>query len=493
MVTAIARAEHWRVETYATGQVTATDNVNLAPSGQQQGAVYFTLAPGIRVAGEGARLKLYANYVPTFVFYTNNSASNTIYNNLNATANLEAIEKFFFVDARATISQQFASPFGPQPQNLGTNTSNRYQVATYGISPYFKGVLRGGTTYLLRNDSYWTVPYGANAVNSFYNTTTGLIQNTVARIGWNLEYQGFYLKYSDVSNAVWNRIGRARLFYRVNPQLNTYVVGGYEENNFVGVGGQTESNAVYGGGFTWRPTERTNVVANYEERYFGTSYLVSFDHRTPLTAWTLSASRFASNYPTAAFTLPPGSTAATLDSIFTSRIPDPTARQAAVQQFIQQNALPEFLGAPQSFYTQQIFLQQPIVASFGILGVRNTITFTASRTFFQRLSGATAAPVPDVFRFSSEFVTYLVGVNWSHKLTGITTMNLYGSWVRTNNQQPTVFTSTQELVRLTLNTRLSPKTDGYVGARYTIFHSDAAGSFDYNEAAIFAGITHRFF
>ena len=37
----------------------------------------------------------------------------------------------------------------------------------------------------------------------------------------------------------------------------------------------------------WRPTERTSVVANWEHRFFGSSYLFTFDHRTPLSVWNV--------------------------------------------------------------------------------------------------------------------------------------------------------------------------------------------------------------
>jgi len=490
MVCSVARAETWRVETFGTVAATATNNVNLAPPGQEKPDLYFSLAPGIRVVGDGARLKLSASYVPTFVLYTNTASAggNRIYNNLSANASLEAIEKFFFVDARWTISNQFINPFAPQPQNLGTNTNNRSQLTTYGISPYFRGVVPGGgTRYLLRNDAYWIDPSGAGQLSSFYNTVTGLLENTVQTVGWGLDYLSHYSKYVN-SNSVSDWLARARLIYRVDPQLNVFVSGGYNENNYAL---SNQAGPTYGGGFTWRPTQRTNVVANYEHRFFGASYLFSFDHRTPLTAWNLSASRNISSYPQQALALPPGNTASLLDSIFAARIPDPAARAAAVDRFIQQAGLPEFLAGPQSFYTQQIFLTQPISASFGILGVRNTITFLASRTFYERISGTTGTPLPDVFAFSNQFISYLVSANWSHQLTGLTTMNLYGSWNRVNNQEPTVFTSTTNLVRLTFTTRLSPKTDTTFGARYTIFNTDLGS--DYREAAIFALVTHRFY
>ena len=85
------------------------------------------------------------------------TSNNRFVNTLSALANLEAVENFFFIDARASISQQFLSPFGPTPTDLSTATSNRTNVTTLGVSPYIRGAFGAtGMTYLVRNDSYWT-------------------------------------------------------------------------------------------------------------------------------------------------------------------------------------------------------------------------------------------------------------------------------------------------------------------------------------------------
>lgn len=474
------------MEPSLAGQATATDNVRLAPSGQRESDLSLQLTPGIRVTGRGARLQVSASYTPSAVAYAHSPDLNRFYNNLSANASLEAIEKFFYIDARATMTQQFLSPFGPKPQDIATSTSNRTEVRSYGISPYFRGQVAGGTSYLLRNDSYWVDPHGGGGLGSYYNDTVGLLENTVSTLGWGLDYNRTLSRFEG-SNSLTNWLARGRLVYRIDPQLTAFASGGYEENNYALA---DESNATYGGGVTWRPTDRTSIVANWERRFFGDSYLASFDHRTRLTAWSLSASRNISRYPQQAFALPPGNTALLLDAIFAARIPDPAARQAAVEQFINQAGLPAFLSVPQAFYTEQVFLREPIVGSFAILGVRNTITFTASRASNERIAGTTGTPLPDVFAFSNRFVTYGVSANWSHQVTSLSTLNLFGSWSRADNEAPTVFSTTQDYIRLTWNTRLSPKTDSALGVRYTIFDSDLNPG--YREAAAFGGLTHRF-
>src|SRR5207253_1791759 len=128
----------------------------------------------------------------------------------------------------------------------------------------------------------------------------------------------------------------------------------------------------------------------WERRFFGTSKLVSFEHRTPLTAWNASYSKNISSFSQELLRLPPGDTAGLLDLIFRARIPDPLERAQAVEQFLRTTGTPRFLANSLAFYTEQIFLIERLQASFALLGVRNSITFTAFRG---RSTTLTEAPV----------------------------------------------------------------------------------------------------
>ncbi len=481
-----AGGAEWRAEASIASRVSVTDNVRLAPDGQRESDLILDVTPGIRLRGEGARLRFDAAYAPQAVGYAHSSDLNNFYNRLNASASLEAIEKFFFVDARANVSQQFVSAFAPRPTDLTSSTANRTEVWGATVSPYFRGQVPGGTTYLLRNDSTWTDGSGDTFRSSYSNTVTGRIENTVRRIGWSLEYNNRYLKYQN-SNELTSQLGRARLIARVDPQLDLFVSGGYEENNYALT---RQSGSTYGGGGTWRPTERTNIAGSYERRFFGPSYEASFDHRTRLTAWRLGASRNTSNYPELAFTIPPGNTAALLNAIFAAKIPDPAQREAAVQQFINQAGLPSFLLGPVSFYTEQIFLREGVDGSFAILGARNTITFAAYWADYEQISGTTGTPLPDAFGFANKFSQYGASVNWGLRVTPLSTANLLVSRLYTDTEAPTPGESTQNNVHLTFTTRLSPKTDATLGLRYTVFDSTVVN--DYKEAAAFGALTHRF-
>jgi hypothetical protein len=101
------------------------------------------------------------------------------------------------------------------------------------------------------------------------------------------------------------------------------------------------------GGF---PTERTNVEA-CEHRFSG-HRTYSISHRTPLSVWLAMLAQYHDLPATGGLTagrrrrlLPP-------ESAIPVRSPDPTQRQAAVDQYIINHGLPTTLSSPVNLYAQ---------------------------------------------------------------------------------------------------------------------------------------------
>src|SRR6185437_15126846 len=95
---------------------------------------------------------------------------------------------------------------------------------------------------------------------------------------------------------------------------------------------------------------------NWEHRVFGPSYRIQLGNRTQLTVWSVEAARQITSYPELLATLPAGSVPTLLDSLFSSRVPDPTERQQFVQQFINARGLPQTLGDPLAIDTTDALL-----------------------------------------------------------------------------------------------------------------------------------------
>ena len=170
--------------------------------------------------------------------------------------------------------------------------------------------------------------------------------------------------------------------------------GGYEDNRYTFT---DYRDAIYGVGVQWRPTPRTNLVANWEHRFFGSSYLVSFDHRTPLSAVSVRFSRNITSYPQQFLTLPAtGNVPLLLDIILASRFPDPAQRQQIVNAIISERGLPTSISGPVNLYTQQIYLQENGNLTLGLLGARNTVFLVGYYLRSEAITGAGGTLPPEL-------------------------------------------------------------------------------------------------
>jgi uncharacterized protein (PEP-CTERM system associated) len=491
-ITSPAMAADWRLTLSGTARVTATDNGNLAPSGQQKADVIGQITPQINASRSGARLRVNVNYAPSAYVYVNESNQSTLTHTLFALASLEAVENFFFVDARATASQQFISPFGPQPVDLPGSSDNTTQTWNYGLSPYIRGRFGGtGITYLARSDNTWSTYSNTGSGTTYRSRNTARVDSAPARIGWALEYINETTRFDNASQNLDNNTYRARLIWNIDPQFRVFATGGYQDNNYA-LSESDTSGPLYGGGFEWRPTERTALNGWYESTVFGPTYLGSFSHRTPLSAWSISAQRNTTTYPQQADTLPPGNTAALLDTLLLTQFPDPVQRQAEVNRIIATRGLPAFQLGPQAFFSERVYTLEQLTASAAIIGVRNVVTFTVFASQSTTVSGsvATAGSVTDPFLNSNAIDRQGASIVWNARLTPISALNAIATRTESETREPSVAKSTTDRFVVTVNRNLSPKTQGSLGLRYVIFDSNVSS--DYTEAAVFATVSHQF-
>jgi uncharacterized protein (PEP-CTERM system associated) len=480
--------------------VAATETYNHYTGGSQTNDGFATsLSASLGIRGEGARLKLNGILGATEVFYVGQSQNNSFSPNVSLTANLEAIEKFFYIDAAASAATSFVSPFGPQPSNLTIPTNNRYIAEAYRVSPYIKGVIAPNISYSLRDDNTWTrsSTFGDSSLKApgtYGNNLSGQLNSAAGPWGWSLDYSRQYYDNGITGGASTLQTAHAIGSYQIDPQLSVSLRGGYERDKFSMA--PTEQGIIYGGGMSWRPTERTSFDGFWEHHFYGSSYSAQLSHRLPNIALSASASRGLNSYPQFAFQIPGSVTVAQfLDAAFTTRIPDPVARAQAVAQFLAQTGLPPILLSPLNFYTAQTSLQQSANLSAVWVGVLNSIGFTVFRTKTETIAG-TLAGLPDVFQVAANSTQTGCGANYSHRLTGFTNLVANATYSRTtpnssedsaNNARTNNFNAL-----IGLSTQFTPKTSGSVGLSYFVSDSPGSGTANTSAVSVYASISHTF-
>jgi uncharacterized protein (PEP-CTERM system associated) len=466
---------------------TATDNVDQAPGDLARSDFITEIIPGIRIDGNGKRVKLHLDYRMDNLIYARDSSQNDLRNYLNAFGSLEAIEHVLFIDARAAIDQEAISPFGPRP--TVTNGTNRTETRTYQVSPYVQGRLLGTTSYLLRYDyvdQHTTESATGDEQNSL---VTGRLQGEtrIDALGWSLEATSQRTNYEQSRDTQDDR-ARGVLVYAFDPQFHVNVTGGYERNNYVTL--QTEGNATYGGGFEWAPTPRSKVYGNWEHRFFGEGWNYGASNRSPYLALSYSDRRDVTTDAQSSIG-GAGYTAAynMLFAALATRFPDPIDRAAEAQRLLDSGNIPSDLGLPSDFIVGNSYVERRQEARAALLGVRNTLSFAIYRLTRDNLvaTGPDIPPgtTPDTREWGGS-------ANLAHKLTPFTTFNVGGTWHETTSTSGPDITSKEWTARMGLATQFGPRTTGSLEYRFTRFTSDATTNSDYRENEFIATLYYQF-
>ena len=465
-----------------------TDNVAFTSSALAQRDWVTNAAAGLHVDYRGARAKALLDYRVNRLMHARQFGLDDTQHYLNANATLEAVEKWLFLDARASISQQNRSAFGVADTSDSTSANaNRIETTTYQFSPYVRGQLANVAIYQLRATGIETRTGESVFPDTKYFEWIGLIKNAPAagRIGWTLDGSTFSVNNSAIGKREDNRI-RGTATFEVNSQLHFSLSGGKESSNLDGR--QRRATTNHGVGMEWSPSERTQLAAVTQKRFFGYDHLVGFAHRTPLTAWSFASSKEVSISARQLGTENPGSVYNLLLDLLASSIPDPLQRAAAAQRKLEQTGIPTATGIQEGSLTVRPLLNRRQDASVALLGTRNTITLRIGRQEQRGLDGDRAAsgigaPIEDIRQSSANAA-------WAYRLSPVSTIRLVVSFLRTEGLFNNSLTTTQRFQSLFFVTQLGPRTSFSAGLRRTLFDSTVVTS--YRENSVASSLTVRF-
>lgn len=479
-----------RITPSLSGQITFTDNVALSDRSEAQSDTIFELRPAVSIDYAAPRLKLNGTVAASiFLYARTGDVNNQVEPQVDLQGSAEVVKDFFFVEAAANVRQTFVDPFGARPVSLASATENRATAQTYRISPYVKGEIGSNLSYVVRDDNIWsTLAEQQDDQGKLYtNLLRGTIEREPTPLGWAFDVERNEYQFDDLSRAQRLELARVRGLWRAGPQLLAFVTGGYEQSRqpFANTDG-----AIYGVGFRWQPNERTQLAAQWERRFFGDSYLVDFSHRGPLTVWSLHAARSITSFPEQLAQLIPGINVFSLLNLqLASRIPDPLERARFILTFMQNRGLPPTISDPLALFVQQTYLQEEVRASYGILGARNSVLFSAYRTKAEPIGGEAAA-IPPGFGGHNNNTQVGGGIIWTNSLTPTANLVVNADANRTEANPPFSGQSDQWSVRMLLTRPISPRTTATFGLRYQALDSDVQRG--YREFAAFIGASYTY-
>ena len=474
----------WFIQPRISVSETFTDNINPA-SGIKLADQITEVTPGIRVEGDTARLKAYADYQMTGYAYARGTYGNRSQNALNSFGTFEALEKRLYLDFSGTISQQSISAFSPLVTSNATPNANRTETSTYRLSPYLRGRFGSETDYELRYGSTWTDTKSALVSNLVMQDWSVKVKNTIAkaRFGWSVDISQQNTAYSNGSKTQSERL-RGLVSYQIGPELKFSLSAGQESNDYLAL--TRTSKVTSGYGVDWRPTERTLISTFSERRAFGNGYNYAVSHRTPLMAFKFTDSRDVSFQSNQATTVGRGTIYDLLFTQFASAFPDPVVRAQQVTQLLAQTGISPTTQLTSSFLTSRVTALKRQELSTVLNGVRNTVTVSYSRSV-QDILGA-AAGTGD-FALSSSITQKGLTGNWAYRLTPLSSLTATALLLESSGSGSATLASRQKSLNLSYTTRVAAQVNFSLGVRTSEF---ASNTISYRENAAFATLTAKF-
>ncbi len=480
-------------------RLTETWSDNVAISGGQNGkeSGFITeLAPGVRVDAKTARLKVYFDYSLVGQFYSTSSVKSRTQNALNSFGTLEAVPNWLFLDFSGIIAQQAISAFGAQsPSNANLN-SNSTETSTYRLSPYIRGQLGGAVDYSLRYNWSTTQSNVSTASDIELGEWAGQLRGSTPfqNLKWSADATRQTADYSRGRTTEAERL-YATATYTIVPQLRVSFSGGRESNNYASQ--NMEAHPTHGYGFDWTPSERTQISAFKERRFFGNGHRYSVSQRFPLSSIRYSDTKDVSVLPNQFTSVGLGTIfdlfrqicSQQLSSIYTDPIQLDQASSTCANNLVSQSGVSPNAQVTSSFLTSRATVQRTQQLSLALQGARNTLTLMLSRNENQSILASTAVSDDPLLNNSNNIRQRGITINLSHQLSPLSSINLTASRQESTGTGNSTLKAKSSTYQANLTSKIGTYTTGGISIRRS--ESDNIGS-PYTENALIGTIAVLF-
>ncbi|VAW98304.1 hypothetical protein MNBD_GAMMA23-56 [hydrothermal vent metagenome] len=258
-----------------------SDNILLAPKGQEEGEFVTEISPGFSLQTTGSNFRSTVNYTLQNLYYLKDSNRNQAYNQLSASSNAELVDDYFFFDVNANHTQAIANADEPVANNNIAVTSNRISVTSYNLSPYFRHSFRGIMDATLRY-SYSEVDFRrdelVDSTQSGVNLQLTSPQRTTG-VSWGVNYSKTKSAFGTGNDFIFGR-GSLQLGYRFTTRTNIYATSGKEDNSFAVNNNQNIDQSFWNVGAAWQPSAQDSITVEFGDRFFGKTERFGWRHNS---------------------------------------------------------------------------------------------------------------------------------------------------------------------------------------------------------------------
>lgn len=495
LLSAQCAAADWKVTPRVDLRESYSDNVGLQSDADARSSFVSEADPSIRITTNGPRLKVNAEAGWRLYAYSDSDAPNLQNSERRYNANAQAmlVDQLLYVDARASGSRQAISAFGPVSDNTYSST-NRSEIRSWQISPYLRHRFgsRADLTARYMRDSVdgGTIGFGSSKANT---RTIDLSSGTAfTSIGWGLSHyhQDLHERLAGDSSS---ENSTASLRWSVIRRFSLTASAGYDKYEYASLGEKTAGRS-WTGGFIWTPSTRTSVQASFGRRYFGKTGSLASSYRTQRSVWSLN---YGDQVTTtrSQFVLPAAiDTAALLDGLFASAYPDATARQAAVQAYIAASGLPPALADSINYLSNRYIRIKRLQGAAIFRGARSNLAFSLydeERLALSTQQSDSTLLLGQLASLNDNTTQRGVNANLDYRLSPRSDAYVDLSASRAHSLS-TELTSNNRQMRLGMNHRFAPKTQGSLELRHTRGSQNLINGGSYRENAMIATLSILF-
>ena len=471
----------------------ATNNGGVDDNGMRQGDFITSLRPALDVTHTGAGFNADLHAAATLIDFAKGSQRNGVLPDVRGALGATVVEQWLKLDAAGYLRAAESDPFGVRTDDVtAANRRNEWGVLAgptlqhdFGpdanvVARHQFGMTRGGAS----------AGPGDDAARLDTNLTLVRFERKPKPLGVSAEL-------TRLDNRSTSDVGDSRYTLTTGRLRATMVVGDVRVG---ALAGQDRSDyllsshvdPLYGAALDWTPSLRTHLELELEHRYFGQSGRLRLDHRTPFLAMAIDLRRQPLDATSSFGTLAQGADLrGTLDSILTTRYPDPATRAGVVDAIVASRGLDTRSAGAVNLVGDYPQLQTAAQASLALLGSRDTLSFAAYalttralRRDGDPLAGLAAATADSRQRGAS--------LQLEHRLGAQLSATLLGNWSRIEGLGVITERSEEQTWRISLLDHLSRRSDLTVALQWNRFETTAVGQRSFDATLGLVGLIHRF-
>lgn len=487
---ALAQAAGWSIAPTVRIRQSYSDNANLSATTEAQGAWTTEITPAIAVNLDGGQRAQLALSYALHQVYAEQRADRRDHQ-LDASGHAQLLPGWLYLDARAGISRQNTSAFGPRLTDSAQAPLNSATVRTHSFSPYVQHVFPGLASVTLRYDGRRVDSDRLLRVNSD-GASLRMAGDNGGR-GWNWEAFVEHQILDDSAMApVTTRNASLMLSYPLGSSIGTFVTSGYERRDYQGVASARVPEGRYHAlGASWTPSPRTRLSASIGRRYFGKTYSFDAAYRMRNMVWNASYHEDITTMHAQFFSVPPAGLGDFLYQLWETRIPDPQKRRQSIQLFL---LMSQMLGTDGNVnvFSHRYYLQKSSRLASVYSGARGALAFNLART--ERVAQTSSAidsvlTGPDALAREDHTRQSSAQLGWNWRLSARSGLNAGASHSRARSLS-TARRDRNSVLAISFEHQLRPGLRADLNLRHSRHASNAGG--DYRENGVSAAITMAF-